>query len=159
MLRRRTNQLSALAVLGLLAVAVIGLLSAEPGPPDRVRDLALQLRCPVCKSVSIAESGSETALAMRAQVADQVRLGRTDQEVRDYFRARYGDWVVLDPPMAGRTAAVWVAPMVGAVLGLGLLLTRGRRRPEPTAVLSEEARRTVAAEVERRRRCAVEEEP
>ena len=156
---RGTQRAGALAVLGLLLVAVIGLMTADPRPPDRVRELELQLRCPVCKSVSIAESGSETALAMRAEVAGQVRSGRTDQEIIDYFRARYGDWVVLDPPVAGRTAPVWIIPLVVGVVAAGVLLTWGLRRPKPRPVVSELARLQAAAEAERWRRTPLEDEP
>ena len=92
------------ATVLLLAVAVIGLLRGGPAPVDRAYELEQRLRCPVCKSVSIAESGSDTAVAMRQVVTEQIAAGRSDAEIVDYFRARYGDWVLLDPPARGSTA-------------------------------------------------------
>ena len=92
----------AITIIGLLAVTVVTLVSAGRPPTDRVQELAQQLRCPVCKSVSIAESPSDTATAMRQVVAEQVAAGRSDAEIIGYFRARYGDWVWLDPPARDR---------------------------------------------------------
>lgn len=92
------------ATVLLLAVAVIGLLRGGPAPVDRAYELEQRLRCPVCKSVSIAESGSDTAVAMRQVVTEQIAAGRSDAEIVDYFRARYGDWVLLDPRHAAAPA-------------------------------------------------------
>ena len=141
--RRRVGGTSAL-LLALLTVTVIGLLTAGPAPRDRVAELEGQLRCPVCKSVSIADSPSETAVAMRRSVAEQVAAGRTDAEILQYFEARYGEWVLLDPPAQGRGVWLLVLPAVVAVGGLALVLTRAR--PGPTVPdLSDDDRERVAA--------------
>ncbi|PXY25377.1 cytochrome c-type biogenesis protein [Prauserella muralis] len=139
MRRRRLLQAGlALAIVALLAVAVVGLLTARPGTPDRAYELEQRLRCPVCKSVSIAESPSETAEAMRAVVADQVAAGRSDQEIIDYFRARYGDWVLLDPPASGSTLALWMLPVAAVVIGGAVLVLLRRRPPQDESLTSEE---------------------
>lgn len=156
---RAIHRSSALALVGLLAVVVVGLVAATPAPVDRARDLDSRLRCPVCTSVSIAESDSQTALAMRAEVADQIAAGRTDREIIDYFRARYGDWVLLDPPTGGVTAAVWILPLGGAAVAGVLLLALVRRGQDPAPEVSEEARQQVEAAAQRWRRTAEEDEP
>lgn len=146
---RKLPQLALLlAVLALLGVAIAGVVTADPGTPNRAYELEQRLRCPVCKSVSIAESPSETAQAMRTAVAEQVAAGRTDQEIIDYFRARYGDWVLHDPPVSGSTLALWLLPGAAVVAG-GLVLVLRRRRPEPDEELTSEERERLREEVDR----------
>lgn len=149
---RRPHQVAlALAIAALLAVAVVGLLTAGSGQGDRAYELEQRLRCPVCQSVSIAESPSETAQAMRAAVAEQVTAGRTDEEIIAYFRARYGDWVLLDPPTSGSTLLLWVLPVAAVLVG-GAALLALRRRPEPgsdpTAELTAEQRERITHAIE-----------
>jgi cytochrome c-type biogenesis protein CcmH len=161
---RRGSLAIAIAALGLLAVTVLMLLTATRPAPDRVQELSERLRCPVCKSVSIAESPSETATAMRQAVADQVAAGRTDEQIVDYFRARYGDWVLLDPPRRGTTLPLWLASLAAVGVGAAIVLARTRRRPNANALdeeLPAEAQQRVDAEVARARsiRPAGEDEP
>jgi cytochrome c-type biogenesis protein CcmH len=147
-----------MVVLGLLAFTVVTLLTATRPAPDRVQELSERLRCPVCKSVSIAESPSETAVAMRQAVADQVAAGRTDEEIVDFFRARYGDWVLLDPPAQGTTLLLWLAPLAVAVGGGALVWARARRTAdEPVTPLPEPARARVDDAVARMRADARED--
>ncbi|MBW0104184.1 cytochrome c-type biogenesis protein CcmH [Pseudonocardia sp. KRD291] len=149
---RAVSTAVALSITVLLALTAVLLVTAVRPIPDRVQDLSERLRCPVCKSVSVAESPSETATAMRQVVADQVAGGRTDAEVVDYFRARYGDWVLLDPPTAGATLAVWLVPAIAAALGVLVVLTRTRRRRDaPTPELPAPADRLVDSAVARAR--------
>lgn len=128
---RRASLAVALAVIGLLTVTVVTLLTAGRPAPDRVQELSERLRCPVCKSVSIAESPSDTATAMRQVVAKQVAAGRSDTEIIDYFRARYGDWALLDPPRRGAGLLLWMIPLAAVGIGVAIVLARTRRRPEP----------------------------
>jgi len=135
-MRSRLAQVGIAAViLGLLTVAVVGLLRGS-GPTDRAYRLEQQVRCPVCQSVSIADSPSQTAQAMRDEVQRQIRAGRTDQQIIDYFRARYGDWVQLDPPAHGVTLAVWLLPLAAAAIGVTVVLTLVRRRHDPVSTVS-----------------------
>lgn len=143
----------AFAVLGLLALTVVTLLTAARPAPDRVQELSQQLRCPVCKSVSVAESPSDTATAMRQVVVEQVAAGRSDTEIIDFFRARYGDWVLLDPPRRGSTLPLWLAPPVVTVLGVAVVFARARSRSAmPAEDLTGPARSRVEAAVRRARR-------
>jgi cytochrome c-type biogenesis protein CcmH len=155
--RTVTSRLVAVAMVALLAVTV-AVLATSTGPrPDRAQQLAESLRCPVCQSVSIADSPSETAVAMRQAVADQIAAGRTDAEVLAYFRARYGDWVVLDPPVRGSTLALWVVPVAAAVLGGAAVLALVRRRDEePAGELSADDRVRVDAAVDAARAAAAD---
>lgn len=147
---RRSDLAAALVGLALLAFTALTLLTAPRPAPDRAQELSQRLRCPVCKSVSVAESPSETAVAMRQAVADQVAAGRTDVQVVDWFRARYGAWVLLDPPVRGPTLAVWLVP-VGALAAGVAVLVAARRRPDGGADPPDEDLARVEAEVARAR--------
>lgn len=132
------------AIVALLGAVLVGLLSGGGPPRDRAAELESRLRCPVCKQVSIRDSPSETAAAMRRLVRAQVEAGRSDAEVVGFFQARYGDWILLDPPASGRTTWLFVLP-VAAAAG-GILLVRSRAgAPPPPAPLAEADRARVAA--------------
>jgi len=94
---------------------------------DRVEALAERLRCPVCQSESVADSSSQTARDMRSLISERIDAGDTDSEVEDFFVARYGEWILLDPPASGRTLLVWLLPIFAAVAGLVVVFTRRRR--------------------------------
>lgn len=152
MRERATSVTIGLVVAALIAVVVSVLALAPGSPPDRVQGLAERLRCPVCTSVSVAESPSETAVEMRQVIADQVAAGRTDEEVVAYFRARYGAWAVIDPPAAGSTLALWVGPVAALVIAATVVLVwLSRRGGDPDEELSDDERARVAEALARHR--------
>lgn len=118
-------------------VVAVGLFATPSGPADQVEAIASRLRCPVCQTVSVAESPSQQARDMREIILQQVAEGRTDQEIIASFVDRYGEWVILDPPARGATLALWLLPPAAIFIGLlvaGGRLRRGRlRRPRPNA--------------------------
>ena len=63
-------------------------------------------------------------------VSDRVVSGESDAQIVEYFRARYGDWVVLDPPFRGATLFLWLMPLVALGAGIGLIASRVRRVPD-----------------------------
>lgn len=118
------------SLTGLLALVVlVGLALGPTRPDDRVEQLASRLRCPTCQGVSVADSPSETARAMRAVIEEQVTEGSTDAEIISYFEDRYGSWVVLAPPARGRTLLLWLAAPVALAAGAFLVIGAVRRRP------------------------------
>lgn len=121
------------AILLLLGVVVVGLMGREGPERNRAYELEQRLRCPVCKSVSIAESPSETSATMRRIIETQVAAGRSDEEIIDYFRTRYGEWVLLDPPRSGWTLPLWVLPLLVTVALGALAFHLGRSRRPTTA--------------------------
>ena len=124
--------LPALALVVLAAVVVAGLAQGRPALRDRAEALAARLRCPDCQSISVAESDSQTARAIRAEIGQQVAAGRSDQQVLDYFVARYGRWVLLDPPPRGATLLLWVLPVAALAAGVGVLVGYRRRAESGT---------------------------
>jgi cytochrome c-type biogenesis protein CcmH/NrfF len=129
----------------LLATVVAGVAAERSPAADRAGRIAGRLRCPTCQSVSVADSDSPTAAAMRAQIDRMVAEGRSDREILGWFQARYGQWILLDPPMAGRTWLLWVLP--GLALAAGLAVVAGRRRRPAPRTLTAAERASVARQL------------
>lgn len=141
----------AIALLVLAAAFVFAARPHEPTPDERIDQITTELRCPVCQGLSVKDSTSETARQMRDLVAQRVREGRTNAEIESEFRASYGDWILLAPPVASWSGIVWLVPV--AALGAGLVLVSGRLRgaqapaaAEPTATQVAALRERVARE-------------
>lgn len=141
------------AILVLLGVVAVGLVAGSGTPADRAYELQQRLRCPVCKTVSIAESMSDTAVAMRATVEEQIEAGRSDEEIIVWFTERYGEWVLMDPPASGDTLPLWLIPLGVAAAAVALLLSR-RRPADVPGELSDADRERVSAAVDRMRTSA-----
>lgn len=157
-MRRSVRQgLLGAVVVVLLGVVVAGLLTGGP-KPDRAAALEARLRCPTCKTVSIAESPSETAASMRRIVAEQVAAGRSDEEIIAYFTNRYGAWVLLDPPRRGSTLLLWLLPPAAAVAVIVVVLARRRRFADGARDLSDDQRARVRSAVEAYHRDTAEDE-
>ena len=110
-----------------LTLALASALAQPPELSNRVFDLAAQLRCPVCTSESVADSQAEVSLEMRRQISELINSGRSDAEVLEHFRARYGDWILLEPPRRGLHLIVWLLPLGAALFGALLLALVARR--------------------------------
>ena len=105
----------------------------------RYRALVAELRCPKCLNTNLAGSDAPIAQDLRAAVHRLVvREGLADQQVRDYLQARYGDFILYDPPLQRSTLLLWAGPILFAVLGL--VLIAGRLRRQQGARLSDEER-------------------
>ncbi len=115
-----------IAALAVVAWGLFGDRGASSG--DRVDSLAGRLRCPVCTSESIADSTSQIARDLRGVIEEQVAAGRSDGEIEDFFVARYGEWVLLDPAPTGRNLALFVLPAAAAVGGIAAIWFRRRQR-------------------------------
>lgn len=133
------------AALGLTIAIVLASTGAwQASAPTHVslqdRAIAVErtLRCPTCQGLSIADSPSPIAAGMRRQVEEQLAAGSTPAQVRGYFTARYGDWILLAPPGRGLGWLIWAAPLLLLLVGLLVLRRTLRRRPRATATTSEE---------------------
>ena len=118
---------AALILTVLAALALWNSAQREPGLAERTHDLAAMLRCPDCSGVSAAESSSAMALSVRTEIERLLRAGVGDDDILRHFRQRYGDWILLSPPMTGLPLALWALP-AAAVLALVPLAARRRRR-------------------------------
>lgn len=135
--------LSALALLGAAAGAV--------QPDEQLKDPVLEaravalsktLRCVVCQNQTIDDSAAPLARDMRLLVRERLQAGDSDEAVRSYLVRRYGNYVLLKPPLQADTYALWFGPF--ALLGLAALgalaLSRARLAQDPTQPLSDEER-------------------
>jgi cytochrome c-type biogenesis protein CcmH/NrfF len=95
--------------------------AVDPELEAATQAVASQLRCVVCQGLSIQDSPSELAQNMRAVVRSQLAEGKTPEEVKQFFVASYGEWILLAPEPHGFNLAVYLLP-VAAVLGGALLL-------------------------------------
>ena len=137
----------AIAILALAAALVFAARPHEVTADERIDQITTELRCPVCQGLSVKDSTSETARQMRDLVAQRVREGRTNAEIEAEFRAAYGDWIFLSPPVASWSGLVWLVPI--AALTAGLVLVTGRLRSTDTPQPAEPSTTQVAALRER----------
>jgi cytochrome c-type biogenesis protein CcmH len=117
--------------LGLAVVVLAGMIVGDKTDEDRARAIGSRVKCPVCQGVAIADSPSETARAMMDVVEERIAEGWSDDQIIDYFKQRYTDSIVIDPPFAGNTLLVWLLPAFAAVAGLFMISSR-RKSPAPT---------------------------
>lgn len=117
-----------IGAVGVIVIAIVisGLSRTAPGLDGRARAIETQLRCPTCQGLSIADSPATAAVQMRAVVRDQLQAGASDDEVRAFFVARYGRWILLDPPASGVDLALWIAPALIVIVGSILVVRRAQ---------------------------------
>ena len=115
------------------------LVSAEPELDKRVLAVSAELRCLVCQNQTIADSNADLAVDLRNQVREMLRQGKSEKEIIDYMTARYGDFVLYNPPVKPRTYLLWAAPGLLVILGLGaaviVVIRRARTARENPAAL------------------------
>lgn len=117
----------ALAPEERLAAAGDSAIELTPEQESRARSLESEFKCPVCRSQSIRQSRSFMAEDMKRRVRELIVQGRSDDEIREYFIARYGEWILLTPPKRGFSLAAYVLPFVAVVAGAAMLVFAARR--------------------------------
>ena len=140
-----------LLVLALLVVLASPMFAqtAQPLAEDeaverRLNAIAEELRCLVCQNESLASSRADLAQDLRRQIREQIRLGRTDDEVLAYMTQRYGDFIRYRPPLKGTTLVLWIGPFVllaAAAGGLARYVRKRRVRVAAAALSPEEEAR------------------
>lgn len=141
---------TALAIFAIVAVASLGPAQEPRARPVQqpvsatradsaldasTRELAAQLRCPVCQGLSIQDSPSELAQQMRDLVRQQLQDGRSPDQVKQYFVARYGQWILMAPPASGFNWLVYALPWLALAGGIVLIVVLVRRWTAPEGPL------------------------
>ena len=101
----------------------------DPTLEKRARTLMETIRCLTCQSQSIADSNASMAGDMRSQIRERIIAGEEPEHIRAWLIERYGDWVSYEPTAEPILWPLWAAPLI--LLGLGLLLLRGRIKRRP----------------------------
>lgn len=122
----------------MLVAAVAAPALADPAQEARALSLDREIRCVQCQNEPIAQSTADIAVDMRALVRERIAAGDSDAEIRDYFRDRYGDFVLFRPPWDARTWALWGAPLLLLGGGLAAVMAVRRRRASDEPPLSPE---------------------
>ncbi len=113
---------------------------------ERAHDIGATIACPQCVGQSVVESDVAIAREIRAEIGRLVVAGHSDDDIRARFAEQYGDWVILTPSTSGVSGLVWVIPVVGLVVGVGLLavtLSRWRRASTAGEEVSDQDRALV----------------
>jgi len=114
------------------AVAVDEKPLVDPAQEAVARALMKEIRCLVCQNQSIEDSNADLAKDLRRLVRERVSAGDTPAEVRAFLVARYGDWVLLEPPLNQMTLFLWGSPFLILLLVLvGVTTARKKSAPEP----------------------------
>ena len=107
----------------------------DPALETRARALSQELRCLVCQNQSIDDSDALLARDLRLLLRERLTNGDSDQQVLDYIVARYGEFVLLRPPLGRHTLLLWLAPAL--LLGAGVIALVAASRRRSRAVITE----------------------
>jgi cytochrome c-type biogenesis protein CcmH len=121
----------------LLVFCITPNLSAQIAQPiedplyeQRMKALTQQLRCLVCQNETLAESQADLAQDLRREIRDQMKAGKSDQEILAFLTQRYGDFVLYNPPIKATTYLLWFGPFVLLLAGTAVLYRYVKRRRE-----------------------------
>lgn len=141
------------AALFALAFALLGMSTAARADIDvynfdsdaqeqTFRELTKELRCPKCQNQDIADSNAGLAKDLRDKTYQMVRAGKSKEEVVDYMVARYGNFILYDPPLMASTLILWAGPFAVILIGVMVVVRRSRRgQQEKNTDLSEAEQR------------------
>ena len=90
----------------------------DPAMQERYENMTKLLRCPMCQNQAIADSPVGVAADLRRELREQMAAGRTDAEIMDFMTARYGDFILYNPPVNPKTWLLWAAPGLLLLIGL-----------------------------------------
>jgi cytochrome c-type biogenesis protein CcmH len=119
---------------------------ADPAQEARARALSQELRCLVCQNESIDDSNADLAHDLRVLLRQRIAAGDSDRQALDFIVSRYGDFVLLKPPVEPATYALWFGPVIVLALGAlgGLVYLRRRAAPAAPPPLSGDERERLA---------------
>lgn len=133
-----------LALAAPVFAQTAGPLAEDPALEERVMEIAHDLRCLVCQNETIAASHADLAVDLRNQIREQLKAGRTPDEIRAYMVQRYGDFVLYKPPFKPLTWLLWIGPFV-LLLAMAAWLVRTLRQRRslatPVPLSDDESRR------------------
>ena len=132
--------------LSVLVVFAAPVLAQQPTPSDNeVNRVAKQLFCPVCENTPLDVCPTQACAEWRELIRQKIAIGWSDQQIKDYFAAQYGDRVLSEPPRKGLNWLVYILPALFFLGGLYLVYTVLRRMRRSTTLADAAATATAAA--------------
>jgi cytochrome c-type biogenesis protein CcmH len=127
-----------LLLAGPLLAAPVGDSFSDPAMEARARNLQRQLRCLVCQGESIDESRAPLAAELRHLVRQQMADGHSDRQIEDFLTARYGNFILMKPPLQANTIFLWTAPFLVLIAAAGVaifVVSKARKADNPPDLL------------------------
>ena len=119
------------------------LITVEPQYQQRYHAILEELRCLVCQNQTLANSSSELAIDLRVQVKTMLEDGASDQEILDFMSARYGDFVLFNPPVKSHTLFLWLGPFILLFIGVTATLVVVNKRSKSEQSISDEDQKRI----------------
>ena len=90
---------------------------------EKVDQISKNLRCLICQGQSVYDSQSDFALSMKILIQNKINEGKNDEQIYDFLKSKYGEWIVYDPEINKNTILLWVLPLILFIFG-GILILR-----------------------------------
>lgn len=132
-------------LIGILALCLVSFSSiaddqrlSDPKQEAIAHALMKEIRCLVCQNQSIEDSNADLAVDLRNIIREHIAAGESPDEVKAYLVARYGDWVLLKPPVRLNTYFLWGSPVLFLIVLFLLVMASRTKQPAPSALTAEE---------------------
>jgi cytochrome c-type biogenesis protein CcmH len=129
-LRRGLCFLFLVFCFGAISIAKDAQPAEDPQIEQRMKAMTQQLRCLVCQNETLADSQADLAEDLRKQIREQMKAGKSDQEILAFLTQRYGDFVLYNPPVKKTTYLLWFGPFLLLAVGIAVLYCYLNRRKD-----------------------------
>jgi cytochrome c-type biogenesis protein CcmH len=110
---------------------------ADPVLQSRYENITKELRCLVCQNETIADSNATLAVDLRREVHKMIADGKSDEQIKEFMLARYGDFVLYKPRLTGKNLLLWAAPVLFLLFGVFAAVRFIRKRAEEADIATE----------------------
>ena len=110
-------------ILYILSFTLIFLNNLNADNSQQIDKISKNLRCLICQGQSVYDSQSDFALSMKFLIDNKIKEGKTEKEIYDFLKNKYGEWIVYEPEINKNTILLWVIPLILFVFG-GILIIR-----------------------------------
>ena len=110
-------------LLIVLLIYGVSTLKSFSESSEQLEEISKNLRCLICQGQSVYDSQSDFATSMKLLIQNKLDEGQSHEQIYDFLKEKYGDWIVYDPELNQKTIALWLIPLILFVFG-GLLIIR-----------------------------------
>ena len=110
-------------ILYIFSFTLIFLNNLKADNSQQIDKISKNLRCLICQGQSVYDSQSDFALSMKILIQNKIDEGKNDEQIYDFLKSKYGEWIVYDPEINKNTVLLWVLPLILFVFG-GILILR-----------------------------------